>query len=127
MKGRTQCRPPLDYVEGPMQSERYSCHPIPSRRLRREEEEGIESKGDLLGEGSMSNAVLFPVVILSPVVPFPNCPFSALPNVKTGRELTERARQETMKRTHAPFPLSVNTTEKLTPAEAIAVFSLFPW
>jgi len=40
----------------------------------------------------MSYAVLFPVVIRSPVVPFPNCPFSPLPKEKT--KVKDQSRQK---------------------------------
>lgn len=67
------------------------------------------------GSVSISYAVLFPVVMCSPVLPFPSCPFSPLPKQKTSK-VSISAQQNFGK--NLPFPPSVKIMEKVTPAPA---------
>lgn len=80
-----------------------------------------------LGFSSTSKAVLFPVVMRSPVVPFPSCPFSALPKAKTSKrrryQLSQNSRNASKE---LPLPASVSTRENVIPAEACTTCSLEP-
>ena len=71
-----------------VQTEDRDCNHCESVLLR--PDEGKFSLGSL----SMSNPVLFPVAMCSPVRPLPSCPFSPLPQAYTvnGRQPPIRAR-----------------------------------
>ncbi len=70
----------------------------------------------------ISNAVLLPVVMRSPVVPLPSWPFSPEPKAYTVHQVEPPYQRRQISTTY-PFPLSVRTQENVTPADALTAFS----
>jgi hypothetical protein len=82
-----------------------------------------------LGSLSMSNPVLFPVAMCSPVRPFPSCPFSPLPQAYTVKcELSSATDPGTSpkKGHHVLFPCTVRNSVNVMPAAAATMCSCSP-